>query len=67
LFDEFGEQARHFTSLAGPFVLEKIREEEQRLKEGWSYEPPSFYEKNEAWLAMEQCDTESASGQLRDC
>ena len=54
LFAEFGKQAEHFSAAAGPFVLEKIRAEEQRLKEGWTYEPPTFYEKNDAWLTMEK-------------
>jgi radical SAM superfamily enzyme YgiQ (UPF0313 family) len=53
LVAEYGDQARHFAAVAGPFVLEKIQEEEQRLKSGWTYEPPTFYEKNAAWLAME--------------
>lgn len=53
LFAEYGDQAEHFARVAGPFVLQKIREEEQRLKDGWTYEPPTFYEKNDAWLKME--------------
>jgi radical SAM superfamily enzyme YgiQ (UPF0313 family) len=54
LVNEFGDQAQHFATVAGPFVLQKIRDEEDRLKKGWTYEPPTFYEKNEAWLAREQ-------------
>lgn len=54
LLAEYGEQAKHFAQAAGPFVLEKIRDEEQRLNEGWTYEPPTFYEKNGAWLAKEE-------------
>lgn len=61
LLVEFGEQAEHMARVAGPFVLEKIREEEQRLKEGWTYEPPTFYEKNAAWLAMEASKCADAS------
>lgn len=53
LFDEFGEQARHFAIMAGPYVLEKIYEEETRLANGWTYEPPTFYEPNRAWQRME--------------
>lgn len=54
LYDEFGEQAKHFAKVAGPYVLEKIREEEKRLADGWTYEPPTFYEPNEAWRTMER-------------
>ena len=57
LTEEFGEQAEHFATVAGPFVLEKIREEEKRLENGWTYEPPTFYEKNDAWLEMENQDS----------
>jgi hypothetical protein len=53
LVAEYGAQAEHFAVAAGPFVLEKIRQEEQRLQDGWTYEPPTFYEKNAAWLALE--------------
>lgn len=53
LYEEFGESARHFASVAAPFVLEKIREEENRLASGWTYEPPTFYEKNDGWVALE--------------
>jgi radical SAM superfamily enzyme YgiQ (UPF0313 family) len=54
LLGEFGEEAEHFASVAGPFVLQKIREEEQRLSDGWTYEPPTFYEHNQACLAPRQ-------------
>jgi radical SAM superfamily enzyme YgiQ (UPF0313 family) len=60
LFAEYGEQAEHFAQAAGPFVLEKLRAEEQRLKDGWTYEPPTFYDKNDAWLAMEKRDFANA-------
>jgi hypothetical protein len=49
---EFGDEATHYVKIAGPFVLEKIREEEQRLNDGWTYEPPTFYEHNNAWQAV---------------
>ena len=35
-------------SLGGPYVLWKIRQEERRLAAGWTYEPPTFYEVNDA-------------------
>lgn len=59
LHDEFGDQSQHFAKVAGPFVLEKIHEEEERLKSGWTYEPPTFYEKNEAWVDMENQQQEA--------
>ena len=54
LIDEFGADAEHFAKVAAPFVLEKIRAEEKRLAEGWTYEPPTFYEKNAACQKREQ-------------
>jgi hypothetical protein len=48
LCDQFGAQARHIAEAAGPYVLERIRAEEKRLAEGWVYEPPTFYEFNDA-------------------
>jgi hypothetical protein len=61
LYAEFGEQARHYARVAGPFVLHNIREEEQRLENGWTYEPPTFYEKNPACLALELQGQSAAS------
>ncbi len=49
LFSEFGPKARRVADLAGPLVLEQILEEEHRLGLGRTYEPPSFYEKNDTW------------------
>ena len=46
LIREFGLLAR-LASLYGRFyVTRKIRQEEKRLAEGWTYEPPTFYERN---------------------
>ena len=47
LFSEFGPKARRVADLAGPLVLERILEEEHQLGLGRTYEPPSFYEKND--------------------
>jgi len=48
---EFGVRSRLFASLGGPYVLRKILYEEKRLASGWTYEPPTFYEANEAAAA----------------
>ncbi|MBN2296287.1 MAG: cobalamin-dependent protein [Pirellulales bacterium] len=46
LIREFGLLAR-LASLFGRFwVSRKIQQEEKRLAEGWTYEPPTFYERN---------------------
>jgi hypothetical protein len=45
---EFGLKSRLFAALGGPYVLRKILREEKRLAQEWSYEPPVFYEANDA-------------------
>ncbi len=46
LCDEFGDSARHIAEAAGPPLLADLRAEETRMAEGWTYEPPMFYEVN---------------------
>jgi radical SAM superfamily enzyme YgiQ (UPF0313 family) len=48
LYAEFGLKSRLAAALGGRYVLRKIRQEEKRLTEGWTYEPPTFYETNYA-------------------
>ncbi len=45
---EFGWKSRVCAAIGGRWVLGKIRKEEKRLKAGFSYEPPTFYERNAA-------------------
>lgn len=45
---EFGWKARLSAAFGGPIVYGKLRREERRLARGWTYEPPTFYEINEA-------------------
>jgi len=47
LYAEFGWKARFYATVGGWWVLRKIRGEEKRLAAGWSYEPPTFCERNE--------------------
>ena len=48
LYREFGLKARFAGVFGGRWVLRKIRQEERRLAEDWTYEPPTFYERNRA-------------------
>jgi hypothetical protein len=43
---EFGLVSRLSSFFGKWYVLWKIRREERRLADGWTYEPPTFYEKN---------------------
>jgi hypothetical protein len=53
LYGTFGWKTRMLAPLFGLYALAKLRGEEKRLKEGWSYEPRSLREKNAAALALE--------------
>ena len=46
LYEEFGWKSRLVAAVAGPYVLWKTRREAKRLSQGWTYEPPTFYERN---------------------
>ncbi|MBU9889852.1 MAG: radical SAM protein, partial [Candidatus Omnitrophica bacterium] len=48
IFDEFGWASRAVAPVLGRFLLATLRKEEERLKKGWTYEPPCFFELNEA-------------------
>ncbi len=44
LYQAFGLKARLLAPLVGRFILHKLKAEDARLKRGWTYEPPTFYE-----------------------
>ncbi len=48
VYREAGIKSRIFGAIGGRYLLWKIRREEKRLAAGWTYEPPTFYDKNEA-------------------
>ena len=52
---EFGLGARLAAPIIGRAILWMLRREDRRLKAGWTYEPPTFYERN-----YEEADADSA-------
>ena len=48
LQSEFGLKSRFYAVLGGRYVYWKMRREEKRLANGWTYEPRTFYERNAA-------------------
>ncbi|MBX9788325.1 MAG: cobalamin-dependent protein [Pirellulales bacterium] len=46
LYAEWGERARRAAPIVGRRLFRAVQQEEQRLCEGWTYEPPTFYETN---------------------
>ena len=54
LHAEFGWKSRIASAVGGRWVLRQIRKEDKRLAAGFSYEPPTFYERNDS--AVERLD-----------
>ena len=52
LADEFGAKSRLAAPVVGRLLLATMRREARRLERGWTYEPPTFYEQNEAARAV---------------
>ncbi len=48
LYAEFGFKTRLAGELGGRWLLRRVRKEEKRLAEGWTYEPATFYDRNPA-------------------
>jgi radical SAM superfamily enzyme YgiQ (UPF0313 family) len=46
IYNQFGLKSRLAAPLGGRFVYRKLRLEARRLREGWTYEPPTFYDGN---------------------
>ena len=44
IYAEFGLKARLIAPLIGRYIYRKLEQEEARLANGWTYEPPTFYE-----------------------
>jgi len=51
--DEFGIKTKIFAPLIGRFLYITASLEEKRLARGWLYEPPTYYEKNDAALSSD--------------
>ena len=48
LYAEFGRRARRAAPVVGRYLYETLRSEEQRLQDGWTCDPPTFFETNSA-------------------
>jgi hypothetical protein len=51
---EFGLKSRLWAPVVGRVLYWCLRREEQRLRAGWTYEPPTFHEKNALALALDR-------------
>jgi radical SAM superfamily enzyme YgiQ (UPF0313 family) len=45
IYRQFGLRSRLITPIAGRFLYRRLRDEARRLENGWTYEPPTFYER----------------------
>jgi hypothetical protein len=54
LYAAFGLKTRVIAPLAGRYALKAIKKEQERLAKGWTYEPPTSYEKNSHAVALEK-------------
>jgi radical SAM superfamily enzyme YgiQ (UPF0313 family) len=66
IYAEFGWKARLAAPLLGLVVAHKIRQEERRLADHVPHEPPVFYERNAAALALAQAPVAEPEGSLAD-
>ena len=54
LYSEYGLKTRILATVIGHFIFPFIVREAKRLSQGWTYEPPTVYEKNEKALQLEK-------------
>jgi hypothetical protein len=54
IYEEFGVKSRLASRVLGPFIYRAVEKEQERLANGWTYEPPTVYEKNAKALAEEK-------------
>jgi radical SAM superfamily enzyme YgiQ (UPF0313 family) len=62
LCSEFGIKSRLSAFFGGHYVARQLRGEQRRLADGWTYEPPTFYELNESF---DRLGTRATSGATR--
>ncbi|HUH65447.1 MAG TPA: cobalamin-dependent protein [Syntrophales bacterium] len=63
---EFGWKTKIIAPVIGVCAFYSLKKEEERLARGWTYEPSSFYEKNDAALALEEAqEAKRKSDRLR--
>ncbi len=65
LYRTFGWLTKVVAPITGRYIYSKLEKEEKRLAKGWTYEPDSQYEKNEAARALENTEP-SKSIPVRD-
>ena len=67
VYREFGLKTRLIAPIVGTYLLFSMKREARRLAEGWTYEPWSFCEKNQAALAKSQSRQVAPQTILEEC
>ncbi len=64
LYQHFGLKSRLAAPIVGRYLLHMLRREERRLAQGWTYEPPTFFETNQAQGAQSAIRVEGVAATL---
>ncbi len=56
IYKEFGWKSRATAPAVGRFLWSTLKKEEKLLQSGWTYEPDTFYEKNQAAIALTETE-----------
>ncbi len=59
---EYGLKSRLAAALGGPYVLWRARQEEKRLAQGWTHEPPTFCERSQPVVSLNAVDRPQTGG-----
>jgi len=60
LKNTFGIRTRILSPIIGRYALAKIKKEEKRLADGWTYEPPTCFEENQMAIALRKAKSRGA-------
>jgi radical SAM superfamily enzyme YgiQ (UPF0313 family) len=52
IYEMFGIKTRFLSPIMGRFILSRLKKEEKRLKRGWTYEPSTTFEENQAAISL---------------
>jgi radical SAM superfamily enzyme YgiQ (UPF0313 family) len=64
IYHEFGLKSRLAAPLIGRYLRFMMRREDRRLRQGWTYEPPTFYETNQMVAAGSRVLSREATSSL---
>ena len=61
----FGWRSRVSAAFGGVYLARKLRAEARRLADGWTYEPPTFYERNDAAQSLAEAEARAPATTCR--